>query len=137
MLNPAVSDLVLGPGKDGQQLAPVGIPGSAMTVAQRSLLLNVISPWVNILNGPAATQQLAAITTDLPNTYFAWSGAVAAGSTVYFRITGPTVIIEYADQGSANGGGPGGNGLGVQAGGVNHMHAVYRSVINNYGRAFA
>ena len=136
MLSPAVNDLVLGPGKDGQQLDPAGILGSAMTAEQRSLLLDVIRAWVTIQNDTAAATQLATFTTDLPDTSFAWSGGVSQGSTVYFRVTGPHVLIEYADQGSANGPGPGGNGTGVQAGGVNHIHAVYRSVDNNYGRAF-
>jgi hypothetical protein len=107
-----------------------------MTEEQRTLLLNVISAWVSIQNDTAAATQLASITADLPDTYFAWSGAIATGSTVYFRFTGPTVLIEYADQGSANGRGPGGNGTGAQAGGVNHIHAVYRSIDGNYGRTF-
>ena len=136
VLSPAVQDLVLGPGTDGKQLDPAGIPASAMTDEQQTLLLNVISAWVNILNDTAAATQLADITAHLPNTYFAWSGEVTEGSSVYFRVTGPTVVIEYADQGGAHGGGPGGDGTGVQAGGVNHIHAVYRSIDNNYGRAF-
>lgn len=137
VLNPAVNDLVLGPGQDGEKLDPVGIPGSAMTAEQQSMLLAVVNAWVSTLNSTAAASQMATVTADVATTYFAWSGEIAEGSTVYFRVTAPTVIIEYADQGSANGGGPGGNGTGVQAGGVNHVHAVFRSVDGNYGRAFA
>lgn len=133
VLNPAVNDLVLGPGQDGQKLDPVGIPGSAMTSEQQTLLLAVVEAWVGTLNHTAAGTQLATVTADMAKTYFAWSGEIAEGSTVYFRVTAPTVITEYADQGSANGGGPGGDGTGVQAGGVNHIHAVFRSVDNNSG----
>ncbi|MFG1926413.1 DUF3500 domain-containing protein [Cryptosporangium sp. NPDC048952] len=135
LLTPAVTDLVLGPGKDGQKLAAAGIAGSAMTAAQRALLLKLAGAWIGMLNDTAAATQLALIEKDLPDTYFAWSGETKEDSSVYFRITGPSLIIEYADQGSM-GGGPGG-GTGVQAGGANHIHTVYRDPTNEYGRGFA
>ncbi|MFG1923303.1 DUF3500 domain-containing protein [Cryptosporangium sp. NPDC048952] len=136
VLSSTVSDLVLGPGKDGQTLKAEGIAGSAMTAAQRALLLKLAGAWIGMLNDTAAAGQFALIEKDLPDTYFAWSGETQEDSSVYFRITGPSLIIEYADQGSM-GGGPGGDATGVQAGGANHIHTVYRSPSNEYGRGFA
>ncbi len=54
-----------------------------------------------------------------PETYFAWSGPTTNGSAAYFRIQGPTLVIEYAPQG-----------------GVDHIHTIYRDPTNDYGAKF-
>jgi hypothetical protein len=56
----------------------------------------------------------------LPETYFAWSGPTTPGSAAYFRIQGPTLVIEYAPQR-----------------GVDHVHTIYRDPTNDYGARFA
>jgi Protein of unknown function (DUF3500) len=57
---------------------------------------------------------------DIAETWFAWSGPAEEGSAAYFRIQGPTIIIEYAPQ--SVGGDP-----------LNHIHTIYRDPTNNYG----
>ena len=42
------------------------------------------------------------------------------GSAAYFRVQGPTLIIEYAPQNS-----------------VDHIHTIYRDPTNDYGVKFA
>jgi Protein of unknown function (DUF3500) len=37
---------------------------------------------------------MAEIRTNLPQTYFAWSGPATNGRAAYFRIQGPTLVIE-------------------------------------------
>ena len=54
---------------------------------------------------------------DLPKTYFAWSGVTKNGGLAYYRIQGPTVIIEYAPQ----------------FGDLDHIHTIYRDPTNDYG----
>ena len=56
------------------------------------------------------------VKANLPQTYFAWSGPTTNGSAAYFRIQGPTLVIEYAPQG-----------------GVDHIHTIYRDPTNDYG----
>lgn len=126
-----ISDLVLGPGQDGKVLQPEGLPGSEMSQAQQALLLDLIGEWVGMLNAADAAPKLAQIRANLSRTYFAWYGETTNPSSVYFRITGPTLHIEFAHQGADR---PGG-GSGVQAGGVNHIHTVYRDPTNEYGTA--
>ena len=154
ILSYSVTDLVLGPGHDGQVLQPEGIPAASLKTDQQAQLLDLVGEWVNVLNDITAQARIAEIRTHLAETYFAWSGATTAGSSIYFRITGPTLHIEYADQGGGPGGGPGGvpsstaagapNGTpsssagngqdsSVQAGGANHIHTVYRDPTNEYG----
>jgi len=60
---------------------------------------------------------MAEIKTKLPDTYFAWSGPTTNGSAAYYRIQGPTLVIEYAPQGSTS-----------------HIHTVIRDQTNDYGQ---
>ena len=73
-----------------------------------------------------AEPRIAEIRTNLPQTYFAWSGPTTREGGAYFRIQGPTVIIEYAPQASRDG-----NGL------PNHIHTIYRDPTNDYGARLA
>jgi hypothetical protein len=112
-----VSDLVLGPGADGKVIQPEGILASALSTSQQGLLLDVIHEWVGILNDDAATAKMAEVKANLPRTYFAWSGSTTNGGLAYYRIQGPTVIIEYAPQ----------------QGDLQHIHTIYRDPTNDYG----
>jgi hypothetical protein len=110
-------NLVLGPGQDGKEIKSAGIKGSALTDNQQAMLLDLIGQWVNIIHEDAAAVRMAEIKAKLPDTYFAWSGPTANGSAAYFRIQGPTLVIEYAPQGSTS-----------------HIHTVIRDQTNDYGQ---
>jgi hypothetical protein len=114
-------DLVLGPGHDGKTLAPEGIPASQLTSEQQQILWNLASQWIQINSAPSASAKLAEVKSHLAETYFAWSGPTTPGSAAYFRIQGPTLVIEYAPQ-----------NLGGSA--INHIHTIYRDPTNDYGR---
>ena len=115
-----VADLVLGPGQDGRTIQPEGIRASALTASQQAMLLELAREWAGIMHDAFATARMAEIKANLPNTYFAWSGPTTNGSAAYFRVQGPTVVIEYAPQG-----------------GVDHIHTIYRDPTNDYGARFA
>jgi hypothetical protein len=110
-------DLILGPGRDDKKIDPEGVKGSALTAGQKAMLLDLIGEWVNILPGDAAAARMAEIKGKLDDTYFAWLGPTKNGSAVYFRVQGPTVVIEYAPQGSTD-----------------HIHTVIRDPTNDYGQ---
>jgi hypothetical protein len=111
-----VSDLVLGPGRDGRTIQPEGIRASALTAPQQTMLLDLVREWTGIMNDTFGEPRMAEIRTTLPETYFAWSGPTTAGSAAYFRIQGPTLVIEYAPQDT-----------------VDHIHTIYRDPTNDYG----
>ena len=113
-------DLVLGPGRDGQTIAPEGIKGSALSETQRAMLLDLAAEWTGIQSESVAKTKLDEIKNNLAETWFAWSGPTEKGSAAYFRIQGPTVIIEYAPQ--KLGGDP-----------TKHLHTIYRDPTNEYG----
>ena len=114
-----VADLVLGPGQEGRTIQPEGIRASALSASQQTILLDIVREWTGIMNDAFAGPRLAEIRTSLPDTYFAWSGPTTVGSAAYFRIQGPTLVIEYAPQGS-----------------VDHIHTIYRDPTNDYGAKF-
>jgi hypothetical protein len=115
-----VSDLVLGPGHDGQTIQPEGIPASALSASQQAMLLDLVHEWAGIVTDAFAAPRMAEIKAALPQTYFAWSGPTTNGSMAYFRIQGPTLVIEYAPQRS-----------------LDHIHTIYRDPTNDYGAKFA
>lgn len=109
-------ELLLGPGRDGKTIEPNGVKGSALTAAQQATLLELIGAWVNMVEPDAASARLAAIKDRIADTYFAWSGPTETGKAAYFRVQGPTVVIEYAPQGSTD-----------------HIHTVIRNPEDDYG----
>nr|WP_309687816.1 DUF3500 domain-containing protein [Armatimonas sp.] len=117
---PYFIDLMLGPGQDGKTLAPEGIPGSQLTEPQKKLLLDLLAEWIGNLNDDDAAPKLAAAKANLDKTYFAWGGPTTTGSAAYYRITAPTVVLEYSPQRM------GGDGTG-------HTHCIYREPGNDYG----
>jgi hypothetical protein len=117
VLNYEVRDLVLGPGADGKVIQPEGILASALDAGQQAMLLDVVHEWVGILNDDAAGAKMAEIKANLPRTYFAWSGTTKNGGVAYYRIQGPTLVIEYAPQ----------------QGDLEHIHTIYRDPTNDYG----
>jgi hypothetical protein len=115
-----VSDLVLGPGQDGRTIQPEGLKASALSASQRAMLLDLAREWAGIAHDALAAPRMEEIRAGLPQTYFAWSGPTTAGSAAYFRIQGPSLVIEYAPQR-----------------GVDHIHTIYRDPTNDYGARYA
>ena len=124
ILNYKVADLVLGPGQDGKTIQPEGIKCSAMNAGQQAMLLDLAGEWAGIINEQAAAVRMAEIKANLAGTWFAWSGPTTNGMPAYYRIQGPTLVIEYAPQ--PLGGDP-----------TMHIHTIYRDPTNDYGKKSA
>ena len=120
-----VSDLVFGPGYPDAKLAPEGLLGSAMSEQQRTIMFSLASEWAGILNDAHAAQRLEEIRRSLPDTRFAWSGSTTHEADMngesYFRLHGPSLLIEHAPQGN-------------QGGYKLHVHTVMRDLGNDYAR---
>ena len=114
-----VRNLVLGPGTDGKTIAPEGVRVSSFTAAQRTMLIDLIREWVDILEKEAATAKMKEVESGFADTYFAWAGSMTNGKGAYFRIQGPAVLIEYAPQGPADNN-------------TDHIHTIFRDPTNDY-----
>jgi hypothetical protein len=125
ILNYQVSDLVLGPGHEGETIVPEGLKASEMNADQKALLLDLISQWAGIINPAYAKARMDEVSAGLDDTYFAWSGPTThepgKNGSSYYRIQGPKVIIEFSPQ---------------SVGGdlTMHVHTIYRDPSNDYGR---
>src|SRR5262249_14691636 len=115
-----MQDLVLDPARCGQTIEPEGIKGAALTASQREMLLDLAGEWTGMMQQTAAKAKMGEMRKNIAETWFAWSGPTEKGSAAYFRIQGPTVIIEYAPQ--RLGGDP-----------TKHIHTIYRDPTNDYG----
>lgn len=115
-------DLLLGPGKYGVTVAPEGIRGSELTAMQKTLLLDVIEARLGFMNNDDYAQKMKAVEADIEDTYFGWWGRQNVPGAAYFRVTGTSIVLEYAVQ----------NGEDT----VDHVHSMYREMDNDYGTAW-
>ncbi len=115
----APNDIVTGNTLDISPLSPPGIPGSALTTAQRATLTELITAYASLMADDLAADRMAGVKTAGPeHVTFAWAGPVEKGAKHYYRVQGPTFLIEYDN--TQNDG--------------NHVHAVWRDFKGDFGR---
>lgn len=114
------------PGRADALKTYAGLPGSALSEAQRRLLWRFIEEYVLNADHELAAQHLQQIDDDgLDRVYFAWMGPTTPGSAIYYRIHGPSILIEFIharNRRSAAG-----------AHDPNHVHTVLRFPGNDFG----
>lgn len=115
-------NLLLGPGADGVAVLPEGIRGSDLTADQQALFLDLIGARLGFINDDDFAAKMEMARAELDQTHFGWWGPVGAPGTAYYRVTGPSLVIEYAPQ-------DGGNSS-------DHAHNMYRDPSNDYGQAW-
>ena len=104
---------------DISPLSPVGLKASAMTAAQRDLLLKVIDAYAGLMTADVAADRLAKIkSAGVENVTFAWAGPIERGQLHYYRVQGPTFLVEF-DNTQNNG---------------NHVHSIWRDFKGDFGR---
>ena len=123
ILGDTAIEVLLGPGADGRKAPVEGLPAARMSADQRAALLRLIRHYTGIANDEDGAARTAEVEKALDETYFAWRGPTTPGSPIYFRVTGPTLVIEYAAQGPGGGGG---------SRTPNHIHGIYRDPTNDY-----
>jgi len=102
-------------------LSPVGIPASALTAAQRAQLKKLIDVYAGYMADDIAADRLTRIEqAGWDKVAFAWAGSLERGQKHYYRVQGPTFLIEYDNtQNDAN-----------------HIHSVWRDFNRDFGRDF-
>jgi hypothetical protein len=120
VINPtAPNEIVTSNTLDIDPLSPDGLKASAMTPAQRDLLMRVIDAYAGLMAPDIAAARLARIKeAGLDNVAFAWAGPIARGQRHYYRVQGPTFLVEFDN--SQNDG--------------NHVHSVWRDFNGDFGR---
>ena len=115
----ALNDIVTGNALDINPLSPEGMKASAMTAAQRDLLMKVIDSYAGLMATDIAADRLAKIKiAGIENIAFAWAGSIERGQKHYYRVQGPTFLIEFDN--TQNDG--------------NHVHSIWRDFNGDFGR---
>jgi hypothetical protein len=98
---------------------PPGIAASALKPAQRDLLTKVLESYTSQMADDISAERLAKIKqAGIEKITFAWAGPLERGKQHYYRVQGPTFLVEYDN--SQNQG--------------NHVHSVWRDFAGDFGR---
>ena len=116
--NTAPADIFTGASRKVTALAPVGILASDLTATQRDQLKLIVREYVERLRPELAQGSLARIDkAGWGKVRFAWAGGTEPGEAHYYRVQGPTFLLEYDNIQNNN----------------NHIHAVWRDFDNDFG----
>lgn len=95
-----------------------GVAYSQMTAAQQAALLKLVEEHAGAQTDPIARDRLASAKAALAGVKFAWMGGTEAGQGHYYRVQGPSFLIEF-DNTQNN---------------ANHIHQVWRDFKGDWGR---
>ncbi|HYE34365.1 DUF3500 domain-containing protein [Methylocaldum sp.] len=114
----APADIITGPRQRETLHETAGLPLGKMNGSQCDVALTLIGEYVHNVRGEFAETQLRRIQeAGMDSIHFAWAGALEPGQGHYYRLHGPTVLIEY-DNTQNN---------------ANHIHTIWRDPTNDYG----
>jgi hypothetical protein len=114
----AYPDIITGTDKAAKISQPEGLAYVQMDAQQQEQLMSLIKIYYDVHKPTIARDAMQRITSaGLENIHFAWAGSYEVGDKHYYRIHGPTFVIEY-DNTQNNG---------------NHIHTVIRDLENDFG----
>jgi Protein of unknown function (DUF3500) len=100
-------------------LAPGGIAASKLTPAQKALLRKLIDEYASSMAPDLAADRLEKLEkAGFDKLTFAWAGSVERLQPHYYRVQGPTMLIEYDNTQNR----------------ANHIHSVWRDFDGDFGR---
>jgi hypothetical protein len=89
-----------------------------MSDDERAQLRRLIELYVGRMNAASAKEALARLDrAGFEKVRFGWAGGIESGQPHYYRIHGPTLLIEYDDTQNE----------------ANHIHTVYRDLERDFG----
>lgn len=116
----APSEIITGASRKAMIDDPKGILYSELTISQQKIFIQLLSIYIHRYTRLFAMGMMHEIeAAGLNNIRFAWAGAQqpGVGNPHYYRLQGPTIIIEY-DNTQNN---------------ANHVHTVIRDLKNDFG----
>jgi hypothetical protein len=112
-------DIVTGAAARVEPLAPIGIRVTELRPDQAAILVRLLDVYLGRMAEPLAERRRTALErTDVGEVAFAWAGSTRPGQAHYYRIQGPSFLIEY-DNTQNN---------------ANHIHTVWRDFDGDFGR---
>lgn len=115
----APEDILTSAEKKVGPLGGEGIGYADLNPEQQKNLKELMEVYIRRVKPEVADDELAAIEkTGLDRIVFAWMGGTGKGQPHYYRVQGPTFLLEYANTQN----------------GANHVHAVWRDFDGDFGR---
>ena len=115
----AFGDIVTGNSRQVDIGEPAGLVFSAMAPEHQEMLRKLVEHYAHRLRPDLADQELAAIAAaGWDKVHFAWAGPFDAGQGHYYRMHGPTFLVEYDNTQNR----------------ANHVHTAWRDLRNDFGR---
>ncbi len=94
-----------------------GLPASALSGAQREMLMALASEYVTRIRSDLAEEKLTALRDGgLEKIHLAWGGPIDRAQPHYYRLHGGNFVVEYDNRQN----------------GANHIHSVLRDVSNDF-----
>lgn len=114
----APGDILAVPGRSLSEIDSMGVEVAAMDQAQRALIERLLQEYAENLRQELADHELERIrAAGIDKIRFAWMGGTKRGEGHYYRLSGPTFVIEY-DNTQNN---------------ANHVHTVWRDRTRDFG----
>ena len=115
----APRDILAIPGQSIDEVDASGLAVASMTDPQRAIVERLLGVYAGNLRQDLAKQELQRIAAaGIGHLRFAWMGSDKPGEGHYYRLSGPTFVIEYDNT----------------QGGANHVHTVWRDRERDFGR---
>ncbi|MGE5413329.1 MAG: DUF3500 domain-containing protein [Syntrophomonadaceae bacterium] len=113
----APSDIILSPGRKAVP-DPAGLSYAEMSAEERATLMRLVDEYLGNMRADVARAQREKIEkAGLDAIRFGWAGGTRVGEGHYYRIQGPTFVIEYDNTQN----------------GANHVHSVWRDLQDDFG----
>ena len=110
--------LFVGEGGRWEPGAVEGVPASELTPEQRAKLDALLAVYLANFIGEVEAARRAHVERDPGAVHFAWAGSTEPGEPSYYRLQGPSFLIEFDNT--------------VEA--ADHVHVVWREADGDYGR---
>ena len=114
----APRDIVTGSARRVDPLSPIGIRVTDLRPEQAAIFSRLLEVYLGRMAEPLAARRRAALErTDFREVAFAWAGSTRRGEPHYYRIQGPSFLVEYDNTQN----------------GANHIHTVWRDFAGDFG----
>jgi hypothetical protein len=111
-------DIVSGPGRGDSLKTPAGVALGELGAEPRALAIRLIETYARNMRSDLADEELRRMReAGADNVRFAWAGPIDPKQPHYYRLHGPTLLIEYDNSQNR----------------ANHIHSVWHDPRNDFG----
>jgi hypothetical protein len=115
----AFADILTGPGREDALRTPRGLPLASMEEGQRTLALKLTEEFIATMRQDVADRERRHLhDAGVEKLHFAWAGELEPRRPHYWRLHGPTMILEYDNTQNE----------------ANHIHSVWHDPTREFGR---